>query len=204
MVRIKVCGLTSYNDALLAEELGADALGFIFAESPRRLEPQAAREIIAALPPFVHKVGVFVDADFESVIKTIDICGLSAVQLHGSETPEFCRRMPVPVIKSFSVGSDFDLNRVREYQVSAFLLDTYDPHVKGGTGKVFDWHIAKLASSMGKMVLSGGLDPDNVIEAVENVKPYAVDVCSGVESSPGIKDHDRLRSFIKRVRIYGL
>lgn len=200
MVRVKVCGLTSYDDAIMAEELGADALGFIFADSKRRITPEAARGIIAKLPPFVHKVGVFVDEDIETVLDIIKSCSLTAVQLHGNETARECGMLPVPVIKSFRVGPDFDIDIVKEYDVAAFLLDTYDPHVHGGTGKVFDWSVAKQVSSLGRLVLSGGLNPDNITEAVKTIHPYAVDVCSGVESSPGKKDQEKLKEFIKKAR----
>ena len=200
MVRVKVCGITNLEDALAAVSLGAYALGFVFAPSPRQITPDKAAEIIAQLPPFVSRVGVFVDSPLEQVQETIAIAGLSMVQLHGSEDAEYCQALSPRVIKAFRVRSDSILRELPRYKVSAYLLDSYDAALKGGTGKTFDWSIAKAASKLGCIILSGGLNPDNVRQAIEQVEPYAVDVSSGVEVSPGKKDHDKLRAFIEAAK----
>ena len=200
MVRVKVCGITNLEDALAAVNLGAYALGFVFAPSPRQITPDKAAEIIAQLPPFVSRVGVFVDSPLEQVQETIAIAGLSMVQLHGSEDAEYCQALSPRVIKAFRVRSDSILRELPRYKVSAYLLDSYDAALKGGTGKTFDWSIAKAASKLGFIILSGGLNPDNVRQAIEQVEPYAVDVSSGVEVSPGKKDHDKLRAFMEAAK----
>jgi len=197
-----VCGITKIEDALAAQALGADAIGLVFAKSPRGVEKEQAREIVQALPPFVHLVGVFVDEE-KSVIEDIaDFCRLTVLQFHGSESPEYCAGFGRLVIKAFRISQREDIECLKPYQgkVSAFLLDTYHPVLAGGTGQAFDWDMAKEAGKIGPIILAGGLNPDNIKAAIRAVKPYAVDVSSGVEMTPGKKDHDKMRLFIERVQ----
>ena len=203
MTKIKICGITNLDDALLAADLGADALGFIFyAKSPRSISPEAAREIIAGLPPFVLTVGVFVDEPLETVQAIAATARLDWVQLHGSEPPDYCAALDRNVMKVISVADINSLRAMAAYQgvVRALLLDTHKVGAKGGTGEVFDWSLAVRAKQYGPIVLAGGLNPDNVAAAVYTVAPAAVDVASGVEAAPGLKDPARLRAFIARAR----
>ncbi|UPU34188.1 phosphoribosylanthranilate isomerase [Geomonas paludis] len=198
MTKVKICGITSEDDALMAVDAGADALGFVFFDkSPRFIGAAAAQKIIAKLPPFIQVVGLFVNADLDVVNSTADCCGLDIVQLHGEESPEYCRLVNRRVMKAFRVRGPESLTPLAEYQVSAYLLDAYSPNAYGGTGEVFDWECAIAAKEKGRIVLAGGLTPDNVAEAVTRVRPYGVDVSSGVESSPGRKDPDKVRRFIQ-------
>lgn len=201
-VRIKVCGITSRKDALAAVELGADALGFVFYEkSPRYIDPDDAARIVAALPPFVTTVGVFVDLHPSGVNRIVRISGLDRAQLHGDETPGDCSQVEVPVVKAFRVRGPEDTEGLDGYEVSAFLLDTYREGVPGGTGETFDWGLAAGTVEKGEtVILSGGLNPNNVAEAVERVRPYGVDVSSGVEKGPGVKDHGKIEAFIGAAR----
>ncbi len=201
MVRIKVCGITRTEDAARAAHLGAWALGFIFyKKSPRFIGPAKAKKIIEALPPFVTPVGVFVDNNAGAVRDIISHCALHAVQLHGNEDHHFChrlRRYNVKIIKAFKVGPGFDPSVVDPYKVDAFLFDTACEGQQGGTGQAFDWNILKDIKSRNiPFIISGGLNNQNVIEAVNNLKPYAVDVNSGVEESPGKKDPRKMKEFI--------
>lgn len=202
MLRIKVCGITNIEDALAAQAFGADAVGLVFAESPRRVDKYLAREIALSLPPFVHRVGVFVDAEKTAVEEIARFCQLTVLQFHGAEGPEYCAGFDRPVIKAFRLSAREDVERLAPYQgrVSAFLLDTYHPELAGGTGQAFDWTIAAKAGEMGSIILAGGLNPDNVQAAIRSVQPYAVDVSSGVEKAAGKKDHDKMRLFIERAR----
>lgn len=200
MTLVKICGITTLADALVAVEAGADALGFNFYRpSPRYISPETAREMIDHLPDSVLKVGVFVNEDVESVARIVTEANLSAVQLHGDESPEYCHKLAGQyVIKVFRAGDDFD---VETYGVDAIMLDTKDDLLRGGTGRVFDWTIAKRTnSSAPKLFLAGGLSPENVAEAITTVRPYAVDACSSLEESPGRKDHARVRAFVKAAR----
>lgn len=200
-VRIKICGITNLDDALAAAELGADAVGFIFYEkSKRHISPRAAAFIIRELPPFIATVGVFVNEPPEKVVDIAKEAGVGCIQLHGDETPEYCQAVGLRTIKALRVKDASVLNSLRSYSVSAILLDTYREGVPGGTGETFDWDIASEAAATGRVILSGGLTPENVREAVGKVRPYAVDVSSGVESSPGRKDHEKLRKFFEQVR----
>jgi len=201
-IRIKVCGITRAEDALAAARLGADALGFIFAPaSPRCIKPTDAAEIIKKLPPFVTKVGVFVNEEPRLAFEAARNAGVDVVQLHGDETPEYCAGFPMPVIKVFSVGEGFDVSILRRYRAAGYLLDTYDPKRRGGSGNTFDWSIAAKACGMyDNVILSGGLGPQNIREAVESVRPYAVDLNSGVEVSPGIKDHEKIKAVVSVVK----
>jgi phosphoribosylanthranilate isomerase len=200
MVRVKICGITNSEDALAAVEAGADALGFIFVPgTPRYVSIDTASQIASAIPPFVSRVGVFVDTQQDSLNNIIRAGGLDAVQLHGRETPEYCLAVQSPVIKSFRVRDISSLAGIERYRVAAFLLDTYIAGLPGGTGISFDWGLAHHAAKYGPVILSGGLNADNVSEAIRIARPYGVDVGSGVESSPGRKDHRKMSAFIEAV-----
>jgi phosphoribosylanthranilate isomerase len=205
MVKVKICGITNREDALKAASLGAWALGFNFyKKSPRFIAPAKAKKIIADLPPFITPVGIFVDHPLGAVRDIIEHCALGAVQLHGEEDHHFChrlRRYGAKIIKVFKIGRpDFNLSLLKDYHVDAFLFDTYSSETAGGTGKTFDWQLLKDIKGQNKpFILSGGLNPQNVIEPVNGMKPYAVDVASGVESAPGTKDHRLMKEFIEIV-----
>jgi len=199
MVRVKICGINDLEDALLAVKLGAHAIGFVFAESPRKVEPKKAYEIVKALPPFVSKVGVFVDEEAARVKEIAELCDLDALQLHGEEDPFYCQSFRQKVIKAIRIKNQSSLEQMSKYKVDAFLLDTYIENIPGGTGKRFDWEIAYKAKNFGKIILSGGLNPVNVGEAIERVEPYAVDVSSGVEIAPGKKDPQKLEAFFQAI-----
>lgn len=201
MTKVKICGITSLDDALVAVEAGADALGFVFFEkSPRYLGPEAAARIIEKIPPFVQAVGLFVNAELDFVNRTADGCGLDIVQLHGDESPAYCRLVRRRVMKAFRVRGPESLVSLADYRVAAYLLDAYSPNAYGGTGESFDWDCAEGAKEYGPIVLAGGLNPDNIARAVAKVAPYAVDVSSGVESSPGRKDPEKVRRFIREAK----
>jgi phosphoribosylanthranilate isomerase len=201
-VRIKICGITSVSDALAAAEAGADALGFMFYErSPRHVSLESAAEIIRELPPFIARVGVFVDADAETVRRTVGQCGIDTLQFHGSESPEFCGQFHLAVIKAFRVRGAETLGEAAQYRQVSWLLDSYVPGQPGGTGATFNWDLAREAVKSGRrIILAGGLTPENAAEAVRHVHPYALDVSSGVESAPGKKDSLKMRDFIRAVR----
>jgi phosphoribosylanthranilate isomerase len=197
MTKVKICGITNLEDALFAAEAGADALGFVFyAQSPRCITPDRVREIVQPLPPFVAKVGVFVNEELDWVREIMAYCHLDYAQLHGDETPEQVAALAPRAIKAVRVRSAADVERLSDYQAAAYLLDTYHPTKHGGTGEAFDWELAVEAKSQGPIILAGGLTPENVGDAIERVHPYAVDVSSGVEAAPGIKDHQKVRCFI--------
>jgi phosphoribosylanthranilate isomerase len=200
MVKVKICGITNPEDALAAIEWGADALGFVLTPSPRQVSPEQASGIIAQIPPFICKVGVFADSALEAVKETMSSCGLNMAQLHGSESPAYCQALFPRVIKAFRVEDASILADLPAYKVSAYLLDSYDANRKGGTGKPFDWGIAREASRLRPIILAGGLTPANVCQAIARVQPYAVDASSGVEASPGKKDHDKLHAFLKAAK----
>ncbi len=201
MVRVKICGMTRGEDALFAVDAGATALGFIFVPgSPRRVTLESARSIIRSLPPMVTPVGVFVDAARAVITETIERTGIQCLQLHGDETPEETEGYPVPVIKSFRVGADFDPGRLSAYPVHACLLDTHVEGIRGGTGRTFNWDIAVRAREYSRIIVSGGISAENVGEAIRRVRPYAIDVSSGVESSPGIKDRGKIGLLMEAVR----
>ena len=201
-IRIKICGITRLEDARLAVKFGADALGFIFApKSPRFIHPLDSCEIIRQLPPLVTKVGVFVDDSVEVITDIIHKTGIDTIQLHGSETPQFAAQFTCSVIKAFSIKPGFDLSLLEPYKVSGYLLDTWDASSAGGTGKTFDWNIARLAAQKySSVILAGGLGSTNIVEAIEIVSPYAVDVNSGVEVKPGIKNPLKMRDVINAVK----
>ncbi len=200
-VKVKVCGMTNLKDALVAVEEGADAVGFIFyKKSPRSVTMKTVREIILELPPFVDTVGVFVDETAEQINKIADSCNLDMIQLHGDESPTFCKRIRRRVIKAFRVKDMQSVKKLSSFQVSGFLLDTFSKELHGGTGKVFDWNLALPAKKFGPVIMAGGLTPNNVQQAIRQVRPYGVDVCSGVESEPGIKDHKKVKAFLKNAK----
>jgi phosphoribosylanthranilate isomerase len=201
-VKIKICGITRFEDARIAASLGVDALGFIFSPgSPRYIEPSAVREIIRHLPPFCSKVGVFVDTPVAAIIDIARLSGIDTVQLHGAEVPEACAKIPFPVIKAFSVHPEIDINSFERYNVSGYLLDTWDQKSKGGTGKTFDWSIAERAARKYKsLILAGGLGPTNIKEALDQVVPYGIDVNSGVEIKPGVKNPQKMHDVIELVK----
>ena len=205
--RIKICGITNIEDSHAAVDLGADALGFIFVpDTPRYVDSEAVARIISDLPPFITTVGVFVDKPVETLLQIVRDCCLNAVQLHGSETPEYCSEVEargrVSTIKAFRIKDRHSLSTIPKYQVSAYLLDTYVKGKKGGTGEMFNWDLAWDAKIHGRIILAGGLTPENVAQAIQHVKPYAVDVSSGVavENSPRKKDHAKMKAFIENVR----
>ena len=198
-VRIKICGITNAADAAAAVHAGADALGFIFyAGSPRCVEPGRAAEIVAGLPPFVVPVGVFVNAAAGDVDRICRTAGIQVVQLHGDEPPGFCGDLGRPVIKAFRVRDASWKSAAAAYPVGAVLLDTFAEDRYGGTGAAFDWRLVE--GSPHRVILSGGLNPDNVAEAIHTVRPYGVDTGSGVEREPGRKDHGRIRAFVEAAR----
>lgn len=202
-LRVKICGITRVSDACAAVEAGADALGFMFYEpSPRNLAPEAAAAIIRELPPFIARVGVFVNAEADTVKRIAETCGLDTLQLHGEETPEYCAQFSgYRVVKAFRVRDESSLFALRSYSVSAWLLDSYVADQHGGTGAKFNWDLAITAKSYGcPVILAGGLTPENVAEAVRQVRPYALDVSSGVESAPGVKDHAKVAAFIRAAK----
>ncbi len=201
MTRIKICGTTNLDDAFIAVEAGADALGFIFVpNTPRYLHPDEAAKIIEELPPFITTVGLFVNAEQKEIDTIANNCSLDAIQLHGEEPPELCVTLNRRVVKAFRVKDESSLSRLHDYHVRAYLLDTYVKGTMGGTGKVFDWNLAVKAKQYGRIILAGGLNPHNIASAILRVRPYGVDVSSGVEASPGRKDPAKVKAFIGAVR----
>lgn len=201
-VRIKICGITNLDDALAAVDFGADALGFVFFRgSPRFISCKDAAAIIKNLPSFITTIGVFVDEKPKEIKKITDSTGIDVIQLHGNEPPEMCN-LSRRIIKAIRVKSLESLDPLIYYRdmVSVFLLDTFTPNVFGGTGQIFNWDIAVEAKQFGRIILSGGLTPDNISNAVTRVKPYGVDVSSGVESEKGKKDHKKMKLFIERAK----
>ena len=205
MVRVKICGLTNLEDALVAAAAGADALGFNFwPGSPRHIEARRAAELIAHLPPFITPVGVVVNESRAGVERLARASGVGAVELHGDELPEDAAALAaagLTIIKAFRVGTGFRPQRLREFAAAdAFLLDAQVKGKRGGTGRSFDWTVARRAAPFGRILLAGGLTPENVAEAICQAQPWGVDVCTGVEKKPGVKDHARLREFIRRAK----
>jgi phosphoribosylanthranilate isomerase len=201
VTRVKICGITTAEDAAAAVEAGADALGFVFAPgSPRLVRPEVVERIARDLPPFVTAVGVFVDQPLEEILRIAGLCPLQAVQLHGDEPEAFSRRVPVRVIKAIRVRDARDLAPIGTYPAHAFLLDAFVEGKAGGTGTTISWELAREAKGTVPIILSGGLRPETAAQAVRTVRPYGVDVSSGVEASPGHKDHKKVREFIAAVR----
>jgi phosphoribosylanthranilate isomerase len=203
-VRVKICGITNLPDAQVAVEAGADALGFNFYEmSPRFVPTKTAAAISRSLPPYTLRVGVFVNSSEELVRRAMGDCGLSLLQFHGDEPPEFCTQFGLMSMKAFRVRDAGSLKELPTYPTDAWLLDAYASDRFGGTGETFNWNLAIEAQKFGKPVfLAGGLTPENVGEAVRQVQPFGVDVSSGVESSPGRKDHTKLCAFINEAKSY--
>jgi len=200
MTFIKICGMTNIDDALEAVALGVNALGFIFAPSPRRIGDAAARDIIRRLPPSIWKVGVFVNEELTNLLRIAESCGLDAVQLHGQEPPEYCRKIPLWIIKAIGVRDAGSLRGMEKYSDASILLDAPGTDRAGGTGRTFSWDIALEARKKRDFILSGGLNPMNVYAAVQMVRPIGVDVCSGVEKSPGKKDRTKMAEFVREVK----
>ena len=201
MVKVKICGMTRLEDTLLAAKEGADAVGFIFyKKSPRHVSAKTVKTIVEALPPFIETIGVFVNESADRINRIADSCRLSAVQLHGNESPAFCKKIRRKVIKAVRVKGQDSFHGLSSYKVSAFLLDSYSDQQQGGTGETFDWRLVSEGKKYGPVILAGGLDSSNVAHAIQKVKPYGVDVCSGVEKSPGVKDPTKLKAFIKAVK----
>ena len=200
MTLVKICGITNLKDARAAIDCGADMLGFVFAPSPRRIDPLDASRLASALPEVTLKVGVFVDEDRRRVEEIAGMCKLDYVQLHGSEMPQYSQELSIPFIKAFRARDESVLAQIIEFGSELFLLDSYDPHKAGGIGRQLDWALAAKAARLGTLILAGGLNPDNVAQAIETVKPYAVDVSTGVEISPGKKDHDKIRKFVTEAK----
>jgi phosphoribosylanthranilate isomerase len=200
--KVKICGITNVADAQAALASGADALGFIFYEkSPRYVSPSDAAEICRQLAPFIMRVGVFVNAPEEFVFGTIRKCGLTMLQFHGEEPPEYCSRFGLMNMKAFRVHGPETLEYIPKYATDAYLLDAFSSTALGGTGEQFNWDLAVEAQKFGKPIfLAGGLTSENVAGAIRKVRPFAVDVSSGVESAAGIKDHAKIRAFIAAAR----
>jgi phosphoribosylanthranilate isomerase len=206
MVRVKICGITNFEDAAASVEAGAHALGFnFFPDSPRYIEPPAARRIIDRLPASVFTVGVFVNEPGDDVMRFANIAGVQAVQLHGDESPAYCRELQgLFVIKALRVSSDFTPEQAARYETEAILLDGFTTRAYGGAGQSFDWSVAaRTRPLVAKLFLAGGLDANNVAEAIACAQPYAVDVCSALEITPGQKDQARVRAFIKAAQDAG-
>ena len=201
MTKIKICGFTNADNAREAAFAGVDAIGLVFYEkSPRNVDINSAREIIAALPPFVNRVGLFVNANPSFIDEVLCEVPLDTLQFHGDEGVIDCTQYQMPFIKSVRVSLDTNIAQIADdfSQASALLLDSYNSHTYGGTGEVFDWSLACVEIEL-PVILAGGLNSDNVAEAIKQVRPYAVDASSGVESEPGVKDVDKIRAFIRQI-----
>ena len=200
--RVKICGITRVEDGRAAASAGADAIGLVFADSPRRVAPDQARAIVAALPPFIKVVGLFVDAPASTIREILGQVPLDLLQFHGAESPADCRACGRPYIKAIRMAAGLDVvGEARRYEDAVgLLLDTFEPGAAGGTGRTFDW--ARVPTDLGKpLILAGGLTPENVAAAVRAVRPYAVDVSSGVEQSKGIKDAAKIAAFIRNALV---
>ncbi len=200
-IRIKICGITSLEDALAAVAAGADALGFVFYEkSPRYISCDIAAAIIQKLPPFISAVGLFVNERKSVIERTASACDLDLIQLHGDEAPEDCLFAGKRVVKALRVKDAASLKQAAKYEVSGLLLDAWNDQLYGGSGESFDWHLLQDFASKYPVILAGGLTAENVADAICQVAPYAVDVSSGVESAPGIKDQQKMAEFVRQVR----
>ena len=200
MIRVKICGITSEEDALAAVDCGADALGFVFALSPRRMGVEAVRDIVAKLPPFVTKVGVFVDSDLAEVSRIMSACSLDLAQLHGAESPDYCAALFPRTVKVFTAATLPTAGEIARYRAAALMLDREKGKAQGSEDDSRLWRLARDVAAHGPVILAGGLTPENVCRAIEVARPYAVDVSSGIESEPGRKDPGKLRDFIAAVR----
>ena len=198
MTLVKICGVTSVADAAVAVDAGADLIGLIFyPPSPRYVTPEQARAIVASLPPELPAVGVFVNESLETISGVARESGISRVQLHGDESPDLCDRLPWPCIKTFRFTDKVQPEMMPDYRVHAFLIEGFHGELYGGGGAKADWRRVATLHGYGRIILAGGLTPDNVQEAISTVRPYAVDVCSGVEAAPGRKDAAKVRAFVK-------
>ncbi len=201
MTKVKICGITSHADAQVALDAGADMLGFIFyPPSPRYVPPEQARAIVEGLPAGLPAVGVFVNEAVETVTRIVQASGVRMVQLHGTESMEFCRQLPWPVVKTFRFTAAVQPETMGQYDVEAFLIEGFHASLYGGGGAQADWQRVAALHHYGRIILAGGLTPDNVQEAIRIVRPYAVDVCSGVEATPGTKDWAKVRAFIQNAK----
>lgn len=198
MTLVKICGIKTVDDALYCAKYGANAVGLVFAKSVRQVDSLTARKITAALPPFISKVGVFVDMERDTVKRIAQDCGLTALQFHGSEDAEYCRGFSLPVFKTIKMRNTVELKSYAAYPVAAFVLDTFHPTLAGGSGETFDWTLVKTRLPK-PMILAGGLNSLNVEQAIYDLKPYAVDVSSGVETN-GEKDKIKIKTFLDAVR----
>ena len=201
MIRVKICGITNLADAQAAVAAGADALGFVFyPKSPRYVDPETVRQIISHIPPFVTMVGLFVNEQHDLVETIVEQSGVDRIQLHGDELPNACSGFSRPVIKAIRVKDDESLHLAEQYQVASFILDAWSPNHYGGTGERFDWTLAEKFCQDHHVILAGGLTPEVVAEAVKSLPLYGVDVSSGVEDAPGIKNHDKMNLFVKNAK----
>ncbi|MGQ0810722.1 MAG: phosphoribosylanthranilate isomerase [Nitrospiraceae bacterium] len=205
-LKIKICGITNAEDARAAAEAGADALGFVFyRNSPRYVSPRVVKDIVATLPPLILTVGVFVNEAVKVVRDLMDECGLALAQLHGEETASYCDLLERPVLKAVRLKDRVSFLAMAEYQgrarVRGFVVDTFSDDAYGGTGRVADWGLAAEAAKGSTILLAGGLTPEIVEDAIRQVHPYGVDVSSGVEHSPGKKDHNKMRAFVRAARL---
>jgi len=201
MVKVKICGITDIETALVAVENGADAIGFVFAHSKRRVTPEVAKSIIEQLPSQVEKVGVFVNETLETMEEIASACGLTIIQLHGEEGHDVCEQLQYPLVKAIGIANDDDVQHALRYPTEHILVDSPKGHVyHGGNGQTFDWQLVETMHTAGKkIILAGGLNVDNVKEAIRAVNPYMVDVSSGVETD-GIKDHEKIRLFLQAAK----
>ncbi len=203
MIRFKICGITNYNDAMLAIQVGAYAIGFIFVKkSPRYIVPEKAKKIISLLPPFIQTVGVFVNEDIQKIKEIVEFCGLDLIQFHGDESPNICKKFMPKSVKAIRVKDESSLYKIERYKscVRAILLDTYKKGYAGGTGEVFNWNLAIKAKDYGiPIILSGGIGPENIKEALVRIKPFAIDINSKIEIRPGQKSPILIHKFIKEL-----
>ena len=204
--KVKICGITNLEDAQVAVQAGADALGFIFyPKSSRFVEIQVVKSIVNQLPPFVLPIGVFVNEEPTMVQNIMDVCGLALAQLHGEETPSYCETLGHPVLKGIRLRDHSSFLALAEYKgragVRGFVIDAFSDSEYGGTGKIADWNLATEAAKAAPILLAGGLSPENVQDAIQRVQPYGVDVSSGVEASPGKKDHTKVQAFVRAAHL---
>lgn len=202
-MKVKICGITRVEDAIFASECGADALGFIFyKKSKRYVENKTVKTIIDKLPPFLSTVGVFVNENIDFIRKTVEETGINIAQVHGEEDSDYVKELSkyVKVIKGFRIKDEKDIEMIKKYELSYFLIDAYSEKEYGGTGETFNWDIAKKVSEIGKIILAGGINETNIEKVKEEIKPYAVDLSSGVEISSGIKSHDKIEKFMNKIK----
>ncbi len=201
MTKVKICGIKNLNDAISAADYGADAIGFVFAKSKRRVSKEKARAIVRKLPPFITTVGLFVNETVENMEAACRFCGLDAIQLHGNELPDILNSLKdIKTIKAFRIQNEKDIGPIKKYKPNAILLDGYSENKMGGTGTTFDWRIVKKLKTSIPIIVAGGLTHLNVSQAIKIVKPYGVDVSSGVECRPGEKDKRLIKKFIDAVK----